>query len=74
MDLVVQPPKVTDASTPKVLVAELDRFIVGQNAAKRAVRRNRHEHRRFDRSVRRVQRARAGGAVGGMGLEPGQGM
>ena len=37
MDLVVQPPKVTDASTPKVLVAELDRFIVGQNAAKRAV-------------------------------------
>jgi len=28
---------VTDASTPKVLVAELDRYIIGQHAAKRAV-------------------------------------
>jgi len=31
------PRSVSDASTPKALVAELDRYIVGQNAAKRAV-------------------------------------
>ncbi len=50
----VEPPKVTDDLTPRQIVAELDRFVVGQAAAKRAVAvalRNRARRRRLPPAV-----------------------